>query len=561
MTEFATVRWELPDTGHIPVDKLAGVILERRGFQKKDTTTLLAPRYDSLGDPFSLVDMDRAVRVLLDARQANKKVIIYGDYDIDGLTASSVLSDVCMSLGIAHEVYIPDRFEEGYGIHIKAIKQLHQQGASVIVSVDCGSSATEAARVAGELDMKLVITDHHTLVSDELEGATAHINPLREKNTYPEKYLAGVGVAFALARALQQASNFVLPAGQEKWLLDLVALGTICDVVPLVGENRVLAYYGLQVLRKTRRPGLRALAAVSGVDVAKIEAEDLGFKFGPRLNAAGRLEHAQYALQTLLATEYTTAMRSAEHLQKLNVRRQADTRTIQDQAREQALQHIDDPVLVLTSDTWSHGIVGLVASRISEEFRRPAVLLQTEGELAKGSARSYADISIIQVMREHHELFEKYGGHAAAAGMTLRADCIEDLRDGLCATALELGEDAWTKNERIDAWLQPEYVTMAGFDAIHKLEPTGRDHPGVRFVLDGEITSIRPVGADGDHFQLSVRFEGHEQRMIAFGAARKWPELEVGQTIRAVVRLSRSEWQGTTRIEVMLLDILENMDE
>lgn len=561
MTEFATVHWELPDAGRVPVEKLADTILERRGFTKHDATKILEPRYDSLGDPFGLLDMERAVQVLLDARQANEKVIIYGDYDIDGLTASSVLSDIFTTLGIEHEVYIPDRFEEGYGIHVKALRQLHQQGAGVIVSVDCGSSAIEAARVAGDLGMKLIITDHHTLVSDELEGAVAHINPLREKNTYPEKYLAGVGVAFALARALQQADNYALPAGQEKWLLDLVALGTICDVVPLVGENRVLAYYGLQVLRKTRRPGLRALAAVSGIELAKIEAEDLGFKFGPRLNAAGRLEHAQYALQTLLATEYTAAMRSAEHLQKLNTRRQAETKIIQGEAREQALQYIDDPVLVLASDTWSHGIVGLVASRISEEFRRPTLLLQTEGEFAKGSARSYANISIIEAMREHHDLFEKYGGHAAAAGMTLRTDRIEDLRDGLCATALEMDEEVWTKNERVDAWLLPEYVTSAGFDAIHKLEPTGRDHQGVRFVLDCEITGIRPVGADGDHFQLSVRFDGYEQRMIAFGAARKWPGLEVGQTIRAVVRLSRSEWQGTTRVEVMLLDILENSNE
>ncbi|MCC7543245.1 single-stranded-DNA-specific exonuclease RecJ [bacterium] len=558
MKEFARIDWRLPPQEEVLLEDLAMTILSRRGFSEAQSLDSLHPRYDSLGDPFGLQDMELAVSAILDFRDKNEKIIIYGDYDIDGLTASSLLADVCSQLHIKHEVYIPDRFEEGYGIHVRALEKLSEQGARTIVSVDCGSSALEAAQAAQRLGIRLIITDHHALIAQELEGAYAHINPLREANQYPEKYLSGVGVAFALARALQQASEYSIPAGQEKWLLDLVALGTICDVVPLTGENRVLASYGLQVLRKTRRAGLRALARVSGVMLEGISAEDLGFKLGPRLNAAGRLEHAQHALKMLLAVDYEQAFEHAEYLQKLNTQRQADTKWIHESAREQAQRYLDDPILVLSDTSWSHGIVGLVASRISEEYHRPAFLLQLEGNLAKGSGRSYAGISIIDIMRKQDAILDRYGGHAAAAGMTIASEKIDLFRERMIETVSQLGDDVWTKQETVDAWLQPEFVSLEGFAQLEKLEPTGRDHPGVRFVFDGEITGIRPVGADGSHYQLSVRVQEREQRMIAFGAAVKWPLLKMGDIIRGVVRLGRSEWRGVARIEVMLLDILDN---
>lgn len=559
MTDFARVKWDLPEKEELSHSSLAELVLERRGYDSQEAHTILNPRYDSLGDPFGLLDMDLAVQTILDAR-GSAPIIIYGDYDIDGLTASTLLGDVCTSLGIAHEIYIPDRFEEGYGIHVEALRALKQQGAEVVVSVDCGSSATEAALEAGRLGLKLVITDHHTLVSDTLEGSVAHINPLREKNTYPERNLAGVGVAFALARALQKASDYKLAAGQEKWLLDLAALGTVCDVVPLKGENRTLAAFGLAVMRKSRRFGIQALAAVAGVDLREVRAEDLGYKFGPRLNAAGRLEHARYALNLLTASTQSAAKESAEYLQALNTQRQADTKKIQAAARQQALERLDDRVLVLSDVSWSHGIVGLVASRISEEFCRPAILLQRTGKVAKGSARSFAGISIIDALQRHSGILEKFGGHKAAAGMTLRVEAIPALREGLDAYIAQLDDTVWTREEKVDAWLQPVFTSLEGYAELERLEPTGQGHPGVRFVLDAKVSSLRPVGSGQAHYQMLLKDEaadGHEYKVIAFGAAERWPELAIGDAIRAIVRLSKSVWQGMSRVEVVLLDILE----
>jgi len=553
-----SLRYMLPSNEPVAVEKLALTILSRRGLSPAEQSTTLVPRYADLGDPFLLPDMDVAVRQLLDDRQAGRLVAIYGDYDIDGLTASSLLADIFTDLGIRFVLYIPDRFEEGYGLSNEAFDALAAQGVATVVSVDCGSTALEPAQHAQELGLKLIITDHHTIVQERLPGALAHINPLRTSSRYPEKSLAGVGVAFALARALQQRlPDGEYSPGREKWLLDLVALGTICDVVPLVGENRILAHFGLQVMRKTRRKGLRALAKVSGFEIEKVQAEQIGFRIGPRLNAAGRLEHAQRALDLLTSQATAEAAAQADYLQQLNTARQDSTKMLQAAARAQALEYPEDSFLVLADPDWSHGIVGLAAARISEEFRCPTLVLQIEGDTAKGSARSFGSISVIDALQSQANLLIKFGGHRAAAGCTLKTVDIPSLRAGLQAFLKKtLKPTDWLRSDPVDVWLLPEHATDRGIAELEQLEPTGQALRPAKFVCDAEITQVRAVGATGDHFQITIMIGQKQYRMIAFGAAQKWPDLAVGQTHRFIVQLSQSEWQGVKRVELMVVDII-----
>ncbi|MEI7818928.1 MAG: single-stranded-DNA-specific exonuclease RecJ [bacterium] len=555
--QYGSVIWEFPDKQAILVEDLVSTVLDRRGFNVDEIDSLLKPRYADLPDPFLLPDMKDAVDHILKLRKADHEIAIYGDYDIDGLTACTLLADVFSHLHIKHRIYIPDRFEEGYGINIQAVDELHKEGVHTVISVDCGSTALAPALRAQELGLHLIITDHHTLIHEKIPGALAHINPLRAASSYPERKLAGVGVAFALARALQSTIPDDFEAGQEKWLLDLVVLGTVCDVVPLVGENRLLAHYGLRVMAKTKRVGIRSLASVSGVDLKQIAAEHLGFRFGPRLNAAGRIEHAQKALRLLTADDTNQANLYAEHLDQLNQARQATTRQIVSEARNVAVNYLDDPILVIGDGNWSHGIVGLVAARLSEELLRPTLVMQFEGDTAKGSARSFGSISIIDAIRSQEDLFESFGGHQAAAGFRIKRSNINALRDGLNAYAkTAIDPESWVKRQSVDAWLEPSFATESGIEQLTLIEPTGQMMPPVRFGVIGQVMSLRKVGQDQSHYQLTVRSDNHDYRMIAFGASQVWPWLEVGIEAKFVIRLSQSEWQGVTKVESIVVDCI-----
>jgi single-stranded-DNA-specific exonuclease len=322
-------------------------LLARRGYTTEaDIEAFLHPDYATgLHDPYLMTGMKEAVDRILTAVKAKQKIVIYGDYDIDGITASAVLLETFQSLGHEATSYIPDRFEEGYGINLDALKKLKKEGYELVVTVDCGITSVREIAWAMSNGLDIVVTDHHA-IPPEIPKAVAVVNPKQPGDAYPFKDLAGVGVAFKLAQALQQASGKP-EAGREKWLLDLVALGTVCDVVTLVGENRVLATYGLVVMNKTRRAGIRALADVSKVSLGEIRSYHLGFIFGPRMNAAGRLEHAAKSLELMVTEDLSRAHEIAEELDQLNHQRRSDQATILAEADAQAEQYIDDPILVL----------------------------------------------------------------------------------------------------------------------------------------------------------------------------------------------------------------------
>lgn len=531
-------------------------ILEKRGY-KDDASAeaFLNPSYgDHLHDPYLLTDMELAVVRIQEAVHAKENIVIYGDYDIDGITASAVMIETIRNLGHYATSYIPDRFEEGYGINLEALKKLKKDGAQLIITVDCGITSVKEVEWANKNSLDIIITDHHA-VPEILPKSLACINPKRPGDRYPFKDLAGVGVAFKLAQALQERTGKPEP-GQEKWLLDLVALGTVCDVVTLVGENRVLAKFGLLVLNRTRRAGLQALAAVSGVSMGEISSYTLGYIFGPRMNAAGRLEHAARSLELMLTDNMDRAVEIANELELLNRQRRTDQDKIFEEACEMADAYADDPVLVLAKEDWSHGIVGIVASKLVERWRKPTLVAQIMGETTKGSARSLGAFNIVEALRTQPDLFIKFGGHHYAAGYTLETARLDELRQMLNEyhRSLNLSEDAMPAIEAEVELNDLELVDWDLLTAVNQMEPFGNANPKPRFMAKRlRVATVQPVGAARNHLKLRfIDASGRPFDAIGFDLANKHPNLTPGQTADVVFQLTRNDFNGRSSLQLIV---------
>lgn len=511
----------------------------------------LDPQYTTTKhDPYLLPDMKLAVERLAIAKAEQERVVIYGDYDIDGLTATSILLDAFKSFGILATAFIPNRFTEGYGLNLQAVEQLASDGAQLIVTVDCGSlSHTEVAR-ANELGVDVIVTDHHS-VGETMPPAIATINPKRVDHEYPFIDLAGCGVAFKLVQALQQRLPG-LPEGQEKWLLDLVALGTVCDVVTLKDENRTNVYWGLKVLAKTRRPGLKALMAVAGVEPERITARTLGFVLGPRMNAAGRLETARYSLDMLTATDNMQALGLAQKLEQMNLQRRADQDKIFKAACEQAEQFANDSVLVLSGADWSHGIVGIVAAKILERYKKPTFILQEMGETTKGSARSFGDYSAVKAIRFSDDHIIKGGGHTLAAGVTLSTKKIEDFRCSLNAFYSQSVQGSQLHHLDPQADVTTESIEHMNEDlikAIELLEPYGHGNSEPIFCVENMVVvNVSRMGAQKQHVKIRLAdSRGRQLSTLAFNYHETDPT--PGTKVRAWLELGVNEWRNVRSIE------------
>jgi single-stranded-DNA-specific exonuclease len=515
-------------------------------------------RYEAFKhDPFLLPDMAKAVDRLEQAQAKQEQVYIYGDYDIDGLTATTILLDAFESFKIKCEAFIPNRFVEGYGLAKSAIRTLKEKGAQLIITVDCGSLSHAEIELANELGMDVIVTDHHS-VAETMPPAIAVINPKRGDHTYPFIDLAGCGVAFKLVQALQTRLEG-LQEGREKLLLDLVAFGTVCDVVTLVDENRANVYCGLYVMSQARRPGLRALMAVTHTQSEKISARTLGFVFGPRLNAAGRLETAQHSLDLLRATDAMKALEIAQKLDNMNVQRRADQAKIVKAAKEQAMQFADDPVLVLSDKDWSHGIIGIVAAKILESHYKPTFVLEEMGEEAKGSARSFGDFSAVEAIRAAEQWLIKGGGHKLAAGVTLKTKHISNFRKAVNDFYRAQGiKDQLRHLEPIaDAIVEDVSELNHELLAILKtLEPFGHGNPEPVFHLQrAVIQTRRHLGSDSSHLKLEVSDgKGNRWSLIGFGMAQTYAH-DVGEEVQVWFKLIENEWRGVVKLEGQLLKV------
>ena len=552
-------------------------ILKSRGITPERKAVFLSPNYDAKHDPFLLPDMLPAVERLVEARKNQERITIYGDYDIDGLTATTVLLDALASFGFEHvDAFIPNRFTEGYGLTVDAIERIAEKGADLILTVDCGSLSHKEITRAKELGMDVIVTDHHN-VAPEQPPAVAVINPKRLLQDFPDEYekyllksdskqqgkiypfldLPGVGVAFKLVQALQTKLGGLEP-GQEKWLLDLVALGTVCDVVTLVDENRTHVFWGLKVLARTRRQGLKALMAVSGVRPETVNARSLGFSLGPRMNAAGRLETAQYALDMLTATDPMEALQFARQLDEMNQARRKEQDEILKEALVQAEELSSDPVLVVSSTGWNHGIVGIVAAKLLERYQKPTFVLAEHGEEAKGSARSYGDFSAADAIRSADDIITKGGGHKLAAGVTLPTGNVAAFRKRVNEFYVQqkLQNQAALLLPVADADARLDEVTEELIGHLDTLEPFGNGNP--QPILRTEtltVLGVRRMGDSGQHVKLTLKDAAVGKiDLVAFNAPEHF-YVDQGAQIVAWYAPELNEWQGRRSVEGRLLHL------
>jgi single-stranded-DNA-specific exonuclease len=532
-------------------------LLLARGLTGEARAAFLHPDYSRKHDPFLLPDMNQAVDRLVEAQERGEHVAIYGDYDIDGLSATALLMDALASFGFKKVTpFIPNRFTEGYGLTIEAIEKLASSGAELIVTVDTGSLSHREIARANELGVAVIVTDHHN-VSDAPPPAVATINPKRPESRYPFHDLAAVGVAFKLVQALQTRLKG-LPDGHEKWLLDLVALGTVCDIVTLIDENRTNVYWGLKVMAKTRRPGLLALMAVATIEPSVVNARNLGFGLGPRMNASGRLETAEYALDLLTTIDPTVALEKAQQLDDMNRARRVEQDRIFEEAAVQAEQYAHDPVLVLSGKGWSHGIIGIVAAKLLEKYKKPTFVLEELGDESKGSARSYGEFSAAEAIHAVGDVITKGGGHSMAAGVTLPTANIPIFRERV---------NQFYRNQNLfnqPALLLPKADIVAGFgdmtedlvEQIATLEPFGNGNP--QPIIKSEHVLVmrqRRMGADAQHVKLELRDEkGQTFTVVAFSAPKHF-FVEPGEYVTIWYQPDINEWNGRRRVEGRLLHL------
>ena len=556
-------------------------ILKVRGILPADRALFLSPDYSAKHDPFLLPDMQAAVDRLIIARKKQENLTIYGDYDIDGLTATTLLIDAFKSFGFKNvSAFIPNRFVEGYGLTVDAVERIAADGAELILTVDCGSLSHKEITRANELGVDVIVTDHHN-VADTPPPAIATINPKRLLHEYPEMYdgfvlktteipavsssgpslypfldLPGVGVAFKLVQALQTVMDG-LPVGQEKWLLDLVALGTVCDIVTLTDENRMHVYWGLKVLAQTRRPGLKALMAVSSVRPDTLNARSLGFGLGPRMNASGRMETAQHSLDLLTATDGLKALEIANQLDAMNKARRAEQDEILKAAIIQAEAYADLPVLVVSSPSWNHGIVGIVAAKLLEKYQKPTYVLEEMGDESKGSARSYGGFSAADAIRASDDIITKGGGHKFAAGVTLPTAHIPAFRKRVndFYTQQKLTNQAALLLPKADSDALFTDLNEALIEEIKQLEPFGSGNPQpVLKSTNVVVTNQRKMGTDSQHVKLSLQMDGHTIDMIAFSAPPHF-FVEPGEIVTVWYTVDINEWNGRRSVEGQLLHL------
>lgn len=529
-----------------------------------DRDSFLHPKYQSFGDVFLLPDMEKAVKRIKEASLKKQKIVIYGDYDIDGLSASCVLYNAFEAFGFKDvEVYIPNRFIEGYGLTIGSVDRIKEMQADLIVTVDTGSLSHKEVDHANSLGIDVIITDHHN-VADQHPKAIAVINPKRKDHSYPYRDFAGVGVAFKLVQALMTELKG-LDNGQEKWLLDFVALGTVCDIVPLSGENRMLVSYGLKVLKVSKREGIKALIASSGIDLSNINTFDIGFKIGPRLNATGRLKTARLALDILLTKDLRSALDMAEELNNLNNERKLIQEKILKQAEIEAEKQSDLKVLVVSQTGWNHGVIGIVASKLVEEFKKPTYILEEmAGGLSKGSARSYGDFSVGEGIKYASRVIEKGGGHKLAAGVTLKTDNISNFRNLVNEyyETLKLKDQEKYLVKQADLVLESlEGIDLELLNLISDLEPFGNENSEPVF----EIRSLRILkkylmSKDKNHVRYLLQDKkGNRISAVKFNFDETFI-FDEQDTVDIRISLLKNEWKDKILVNGMLHFIMRAKD-
>ncbi|NQM50640.1 single-stranded-DNA-specific exonuclease RecJ [Streptococcus suis] len=529
------------------VDPVAAKLLYERGIHSaEELHTFLQPSLEDLHNPYLLHDMDKAVERIRRAIEDYEQILIYGDYDADGMTSASILKETLEEMGAEVQVYLPNRFTDSYGPNQSVYKYfIEQQGISLIVTVDNGVAGHEAIAYAQEMGVDVVVTDHHSM-QETLPNAYAIVHPEHPDGNYPFKHLAGCGVAFKLACALLETVHADL--------LDLVAIGTIADMVSLTDENRVMVKYGLSLLKQTERAGLQELIKIAGIDIDSIDEETVGFQLAPRLNALGRLDDPNPAIELLTGFDDEEAHQIALMIDSKNIERKDVVQAIYDEAK--TMLRRDRPVQVLAKEGWNPGVLGIVAGRLLEELQQPVIVLSIEDGKAKGSARSVEAVDIFNALKDHQDLFIAFGGHAGAAGMTLEVDKLEELALTLTDYIIENKLDLSSKSSLVlDEELDLEELTLDTLKSFEKLAPYGMDNKKpVFYIRDFQVETARTMGQNNAHLKVRITKGAAGFDVVAFGKGNLALEFSQAKGLELAVTLSVNQWNGNTSLQLMLVD-------
>lgn len=538
------------------ISKLLAQILINKNVTKDDEIEVfLNPKRNNFYDPFLMPDMEKAVERIIKAIENKEKVLIYGDYDVDGITSTTVLKKFLEKLGITVDYHIPNRLKEGYGLNKEAIEEIAEKGTQLMITVDCGISGVEETEYAKLKGIDVIITDHHE-PGEKLPNALAVVDAKIKTNRYPFNQLAGVGVVFKLIQAL----SIRLKLDEKEYLqyLDLVCLGTISDIVPLVDENRVIAKLGLKLVNVTKNIGLRTLLESAGYTVA--DSNTISFGIAPRVNACGRMGFADQALGLLLSENRNDALELATKLNEYNKERQEKEKKIFNDALELIEQDEENsPAIVLGKEGWHHGVIGIVSSKITEMFFKPSILIGFEGDEGKGSGRSIPGIDLHEALLKCGNNLEKYGGHAMAIGLSLKKENFEEFKKELNEYLGSLNIGEIKQIIKVDAIADLQSISMKTVEELKLLEPFGEENKMPIFCLKNlKIYSIRAL-TEGKHLKLTLRDDNMEIGAIGFNMGEMTNSLKIGDKVDIIGALEINEYNGYRNIQMNLKDVMKSL--
>ena len=531
---------------------ISQIIVNRKVVNDEDIRIFITPTRDDFHDPFLFKGMDIAVNRIETAIKNKEKILIYGDYDVDGITSTTVLKKYLLERGAIVDTYIPNRLNEGYGLNKSAIEIIKNRGTNLIITVDCGISAIDEVNYAKELGMDIIVTDHHE-VGENIPEALAVIDAKRKDNTYPFQALAGVGVVFKLIQAI----SIKLQIKAEEYLkyLDLVCVGTISDIVPLEGENRTIAKLGLMLIKVTKNLGLRELIKSSGYK--EIDSNTISFGVAPRINACGRMGHEEEALKLFLAENLDEAVKITKSLNEYNVLRQTTEKAIYEEAiKKIEEEHLEDNnSIVLGGNNWHHGVIGIVSSKVTEKYYKPSILLSFEDDLAKGSGRSIQGFDLYESLTKCDDLLEKFGGHSMAVGLTLKKENFEKFKERFEEIAKEKNIKELVPIIYLDAELKLKDINMDLVKSLDILEPFGEANRVPLFLIRNlRIDSIRAL-SEGRHLKLSLKDENFVINAIGFDFGYLSDEYRIGDKIDVVGTLEINSYNGFSSIQINIKDL------
>ena len=539
------------------INKLLATILSNKGINTKEKIDLfLHPTRNDFHDPYEMPDMEKAVDRIIQAKDKNEKIIIYGDYDVDGITSITVLKSFLKDIGIEADYYIPNRLNEGYGLNIPAVEKIAAEGYNLMITVDCGITCIEEIKRANELGMDVIVTDHHE-VGDDLPNAVAVVDCKRKDNKYKCRDLAGVGVAFKLSQALAMK----LGIDEKEYLkyLDIVCIGTISDIVPLVDENRLISKLGLMLVNQTRNIGLQAILKIAGYK--NIDSTAISFGVAPRLNACGRMGHADEALKLFLSTNINEVNQIANTLNEYNKTRQEIEKAICEEALEKIKKNKleENNTIVVAGKDWHHGVIGIVSSKITEMYFKPSILLCLEDGIAKGSGRSVPGFDLHDALQKCQPTLERFGGHAMAVGLTLKQEEVQNFTQALEEVAKQAHTEEIIPIIKIDAKINLEEVNRQMVESIKMLEPFGEANKMPIFVFRNlKINSIRAL-SEGKHLKLTLKDSNTIVNAIGFNMGELAEDYRIGDKIDVVGTLEINSFNGMDSIQINMKDIMKSI--